>query len=120
MGKFVISESSEGYRFLLKSSRGEIIGLGSYTNSKEEIDANRRYVEKNVLNAPIEDITGKYPGERKFPKFVIFQDENDMYRYNFLNEEGKCILSSTAYIDFERCVATIALVRQTIRGCVRD
>ena len=116
MGKFVISDSSEGYRFLLKSSRGEIIGLGPYCETKAKIDEKRRYVERNVVSAPIEDSTGKYPGSHNNPKFVIFKDENDMYRYNFLDEKGDCILTSTAYLDFDRVVKTIANVRQTIRG----
>ncbi len=120
MGIFVISESNEGFRFLLKTQGGEILGLCPYVETKEEVDQIVRHVDRLASKAPIEDKTGRYHVKHEDPKFIVFEDENQMFRYNLLAEDGSCILSSTGYTSFEKCVETIAKVRRTIAGASRD
>ena len=120
MGIFVISESNEGFRFLLKTQGGEILGLCPYKETKEEIDVLLRLVNRLAPVVPIEDKTGRYIVKHEDPKYIVFEDDNAMFRYNLLDEKGECILSSTAYSSFEKCVEAISKVRRTIAGASRD
>lgn len=116
MGKFVICQSVDGYRFLLENYQGEIIGISEYYETEKECKKCIHLVSHIGIDAPIEDTTGYSTLTYEGAKYVIFRDNNDMYRYNLLDENGNKLLSSTGYTSFKHCVNSITKLRRVVHG----
>lgn len=120
MGKFVISESIEGFRFTLENFQGEIMGLSPFYKDRTECQFNLKRVQEMAPSAKVEDISQKIHEKLPFPKYVIFKDNNDMYRFNLEVTGGETILTSSAYTSLSHCLDTIAKIRYLIKGVYKQ
>lgn len=116
MGKFVLSESIEGFRFVLENYQGEIIGISPFFQDRKACNQGLLKVKRLAPSSLAEDKTGDSKGNMAYPKYVVFKDSNEMYRYNLEDEAGQSILLSPAYTSFKHCVNTISNVRYITRG----
>lgn len=101
MGKFVINKTPTGFNFYLKASNGETIG----TSEVYETDTScRNGISSVITYAPIaeqEDLTNDE--SKKFPKFQIYKDAANKYRFRLYASNGQKILASEGYESKSAC-----------------
>lgn len=116
MGKFIISESAEGYRFMFQNAKGEILGLSHFYKDQASCRNAIKYVQNKCNEAPIDDeINGSHIYVNP-PKFVLYKDNNDMFRFNFEGETGDIIIEGAAYTLLQHCLDAIANIRYNVTG----
>jgi uncharacterized protein YegP (UPF0339 family) len=110
MGKFVIRQTSTGYKFDLKAGNGEVIATSEvYTT----IAACRKGVEsvaKIAADANFADLTLEQ--EALHPKFELYQDKGGQFRFRLKARNGEIVASSEAYTTKPACENGIASVRK--------
>lgn len=111
MGKFVIGSSAEGYRFLIETFKGEILGISSFYASEE--DANKAIVrmKKVIPFAKIYDETNGKVARRNEARFLIKEDLNNMYRFSFVEGKDEVRFTSPAYTSFHFCADMASVVK---------
>jgi uncharacterized protein YegP (UPF0339 family) len=120
MGKFVLSESSEGFRFMLENAKGEILGLSPFFLSKNECMKAIAEVLRCAPTASLEDRTKDNCQKASDPKFVVYPDSNDMYRFSLEGENGRSLMVSPSYTSLAHCLSSIALTRYNAKGAKRS
>ena len=104
MGKFIIRKSDAGYSFNLKAVNGEIIATCSETfASKANCETGIESVRKNAPIAAIEDQTVEGFATEKNPKFEIYQDKAEEYRFRLKAANGEIIAKSQGYTTKANC-----------------
>jgi uncharacterized protein YegP (UPF0339 family) len=110
MGKFVIRQTSTGYKFDLKAGNGEVIATSEvYTT----IAACRKGVEsvaKIAADANFADLTLEQ--EALHPKFELYQDKGGQFRFRLKARNGEIVATSEAYTTKPACENGIASVRK--------
>lgn len=101
MGKFIIKETSTGYVFHLKAKNGEVIGTSEVYTTLTACENGISSVKKNAPVANVEDQT--LEESAKNPKFVIFKDKADEFRFHLKATNGEIILDSEGYASKEGC-----------------
>jgi len=110
-GKFVITKTPKGYyRFsLLAGNHLTVLTSKNYanlSNCKEGIDA----IKKNALSH-IEDQTLQTKEEKKFPKFEVYVDKADLYRYRLMASNGQNIaMAEEGYTSKQGCLSGIKAI----------
>ena len=103
MGKFVIKQTNSGYNFNLKASNGATIAVSqTYT----ELDSCRNGVKSVINNAPIanlEDQTVVGFEEQKHPKFELYKDKSEQFRFRLKARNGEIIVVGEAYTTKANC-----------------
>ncbi len=98
MGKFVIKKGKKGFRFDLKSGNGMIVASGDDFFATEA--AAKKAVatwQKNVEKAGIEDQTVEGFAKVKNPKFEIYKDSKNDFRFRLKGGNGQVLAVSEAY-----------------------
>ena len=98
MGKFVIKKVKKGLRFDLKAVNGLIVASGDEFYGNEAAAKKAIGVwQKNVAAAKVEDQTK--PGYKKLknPKFEIYKDERNQFRFKLKAGNGQVLAVSEAY-----------------------
>ncbi len=116
MGKFVIGSSAEGYRFLIETFKGEILGISSFYESEDETVEAIKRMKKVVPSAKIYDETNDKIARRGEARFVIREDLNKMYRFSFVEGKDEVRFTSPAYTSFDFCVKNASSVKAIIKG----
>lgn len=116
MGKFVLSQSIEGFRFVLENYQGEIIGISPFFSDEKSCKQGMLRVNRLAPGSKVEDKTGNDRSTMAYPKYVVFKDSNDMFRYNLEDKEGQSILLSPAYTSLRHCLDTVSAVRSITKG----
>ena len=95
MGKYVIkSTSNGGFSFTLVANNGEVVGVSqtykSMSACKNGIDSIRRNADSEI-----EDQTLKSPVEKKCPKWEIYKDKADEFRFRLKASNGENVFAAS-------------------------
>lgn len=93
MGKFVIRNTPTGVKFDLKASNGEPISTSEVYKSEKSCRAGIASVKKNAPIAEVEDTTEEGFAKVKHPKFQIYMDKSERYRFRLRATNGQIIAS---------------------------
>ena len=103
MGKFVIKQTNSGYSFNLRASNGAIIAVSqTYT----ELDSCRNGVKSVINNAQVanlEDQTVAGFETQKHPKFELYKDKAQQFRFRLKARNGEIIAVGEAYTTKANC-----------------
>lgn len=112
--KFIIRKTENGnYVFALRSPNGENVGTGgeAYT-TKKACEGGVASVIRNSAIAPIEDRTLKDFEQQKNPKFVLYFDKANAYRFRLCAANGEPIIASQGYTTKAACKNGIDSIRR--------
>lgn len=103
MGKFVIGSSSEGYRFLIETFKGEILGISPFYETEDDARKVIKGIKDIIADAKIYDETNEKVARRSEPRFLIREDSNNMFRFSFVKGKDTVCFSSPSYASFRFC-----------------
>lgn len=95
--KFLIKKTDTGFNFMLIAPNSQPIGASKVFKSLDEAKAAVEELKKVAASAPTENQTNKTVKEEKAPKFVIYFDKAEKYRFRLEGEDGSALLSSEPY-----------------------
>ena len=95
--KFLIKKTDTGFNFMLIAPNSQPIGASKVFKSLDEAKAAVEEVKKIAASAPTENQTNKTVKEEKAPKFVIYFDKAEKFRFRLEGEDGSALLSSEPY-----------------------
>lgn len=101
MGEFIINKVPTGFNFYLKASNGETIGTSEVYMTETDCRNGISSVRSNSSNAELEDLTNEE--NKKFPKFQIYKDTANKYRFRLWSSNGQKILASEGYESKSAC-----------------
>ncbi len=111
MGKFVIKETATGFKFDLKAGNGEVIATSEVYSSKAACLNGVDSVKTNCVGE-IEDQTVKPIEVVKHPKFELYLDKADEFRFRLKAKNGEIIAVSEGYTTKASCENGIASVKK--------
>ncbi len=112
MGKFVIKKTNTGVKFDLKASNGQVIATSEVYNSMDACKNGIASVAKNAPAAAVEDQTVEGFATEKNPKFEIYKDKADEFRFRLKATNGQIIAQSEGYTTHANCVNGIESVKK--------
>lgn len=113
MGKYVISETKNGgYVFNLKSSNGQIVATSQVYKSASSCKAGIASVTKNAPVAPVEDQTVDGFAQEKCPKFEVYKDKAEEFRFRLKATNGENIISGQGYSSKSSCLNGIESIKK--------
>ena len=89
MGKFVLSEAKNGYKFNLVAGNGEIIATSQVYKSAATAKKGIASVMANAPCANIENQTEKDFKALKNPKFEVYKDKKGEFRFRLKAKNGQ-------------------------------
>ncbi len=120
-GKFSIKKTPKGFfRFSLSAANSMTIltskNYSSLSNCRDGIET----IKKNA-EIEIEDQTLQKPVEKKCPKFEIYFDKADMYRYRMIAANGMNVaISEEGYSTKSGCINGIKAISRAAEGAEVD
>ena len=111
MGLFKVKNTDSGFSFNILADNNEIIGTSQVYTTKQACVKGIASVQSNAVYAAVEDQTTEEYESESNPKFVIFTDKADEYRFRLLAGNGKIILSSESYKAKDSCLKAIESVQ---------
>jgi len=103
-GKFEIKKSKDGrYVFNLYASNKVIVATSQVYSSSSSAMNGIKSVIANAGSAPIEDQTVKNFTSVPFPKWEIYRDKGDQYRFRLCASNGSCVCHSQGYTSKTNC-----------------
>ncbi len=104
-GKFEINRSRDGkkYFFNLYASNQVIIATSQMYSSAQSALTGVKSVIANAAKAPIEDQTLKTYETLPYPKWEIYLDNGNKYRFRLNAANGSCICHSQGYTSKSNC-----------------
>lgn len=97
MGKFVMKETnSGGFKFDLKAGNGEVIATSQVYKSEASCKAGIESVRNNA-SAAVEDQTVENFEVLKHPKYEVYADKADEFRFRLKAKNGEIIATSEGY-----------------------
>lgn len=104
VGKFEIKKSKDGrYVFNLYAVNHNIVATSQVYSSSAAALAGIRSVITNAVTAPIEDQTLKNYEVLTYPKWEIYKDNGNGYRFRLNASNGNCICHSQGYTTKASC-----------------
>ena len=103
MGKFVIKKTATGYNFNLKAANGVTVAI---SETYESLDACRNGVQSVINNAQVanlEDQTVVGFETQKHPKFELYKDKAQQFRFRLKARNGEVIAVGEAYTTKANC-----------------
>ena len=111
MGKFVIRQTTTGYKFDLKATNGEVIATSEIYSSEAACKKGIESVRSNAPIANLHDLTGEEV-EVKHPKFELYEDKAGEFRFRLKARNGEIIAVSEGYKAKTSCENGIESVRK--------
>ena len=111
MGKFVVSEAKNGFKFNLKAGNGEIIATSEVYASKKSCLNGVESVRTNCASV-IEDQTEKDFAKEKNPKYEVYTDKKGEFRFRLKAKNGQIIAVSEGYKTKKSCLNGIASIKK--------
>lgn len=111
MGKFILKQAATGPMFDLKAANGEIIATSQIYSSEEACHKGIESVKKNAVEADLEDQTVADYEEKKCPKFEVYKDKAEEFRFHLKASNGEIIAASQGYKEKAGCLKGIESVR---------
>ena len=111
MGKFVIRQTGTGYKFDLKATNGQVIATSEVYTTEAACIKGAESVAKCAAVANFADLTA---GEQEVthPKFELYLDKADQFRFRLKARNGEIIATSEAYTTKPACENGIDSVRR--------
>ena len=95
--KFQVKKTNTGYNFLLIATNGQPVGHSQVYKSLKSALGGIESIKTITQVAEIEDQTAKEVEEKKNPKFVIYFDKANEYRFRLQAANGQPVLASEGY-----------------------
>ena len=103
-GKFEIKKSKDGrFVFNLYASNNVIVATSQIYSSSTSAVNGIKSVIANAATAQIEDQSLKKVTPVPFPKWEIYQDKGEQYRFRLCASNGSCIVHSQGYTSKANC-----------------
>ena len=112
MGKYVVRKTNTGIKFDLKAGNGEIIANSEVYKSKAACLNGIKSVMTNAPIAAVEDQTVEGYATEKHPKFEIYKDKADEFRFRLKATNGQVIATSEGYTTHASCVNGVESVKK--------
>lgn len=112
MGKFVIRMVPTGFKFDLKARNGEVIATSEVYTSLPAAKKGIASVQRNAVKAGVEDQTVQDVQKVKNPKFEIYMDKSEEYRFRLKATNGQIIAVSEGYTTKPSCENGVESVRK--------
>ena len=112
MGKFIIKETSTGVKFDLKAGNGEVIATSEVYTTEAACRNGIESVRKNAVEANLEDQTVEGFETAKNPKFEMYVDKAEEFRFRLKARNGEIIATSEGYKAKASCLNGIESVRK--------
>ncbi|MBQ7902270.1 MAG: YegP family protein [Oscillospiraceae bacterium] len=103
MGKFIIKKTNTGFNFHLKAANGQTIATGEVYKELDTCHNGVQSVIKNAAIANIEDQTVENFEELKHPKFELYKDKSEQFRFRLKAKNGEVIAVSESYTTKANC-----------------
>lgn len=111
MGKFTVQATKTGYTFHLKAQNGQIIAVSQVYESMEGAKEGIASVKHNCLIAGVEDQTAVGFEVKKHPKYEVFTDKANEYRFHLKASNGQVIAASQGYSEKDSCLNGIESIK---------
>lgn len=111
MGKFEICKTNTGVVFHLKAANGEVIATSQVYSSVEACLKGVESVRHNST-APIEDQTAEKIEEQKNPKFEVYRDKGEEFRFRLRASNGQEVAASQKYKEKSGCLKGIESIKK--------
>ena len=117
----VYRDIAHKYRFRLRAPNNKIVTVGEAYESKQGCLKGVNAVKK-YCNSPIEDLGAHGRGESKqpAPKFQVFKDRNEKYRFHLIAPNYEIIAVSEAYETLAGCHNGINSVKSNCGADIED
>ena len=115
MGKFVLSEAKNGYKFNLVAGNGEVIATSQIYKSAVSAKKGIASVSANAPVAKIENQTEKGFAAVTCPKFEVYKDKKGEYRFRLKAKNGQIIATGEGYAKVDGCLKGIASVQRNAK-----
>ena len=103
-GRFEIKKSKDGrYVFNLYASNSVIVATSQVYSSSTAAMNGIKSVMTNASTAQIEDQTLKSVTTASFPKWEIYRDKSEHYRFRLCASNGSCVCHSQGYTSKTNC-----------------
>lgn len=112
MSKFVIREVKSGIKFDLKATNGQVIATSEVYESKAACENGIESIRKNAPIANLEDQTVADFETVTNPKFELYRDKADQFRFRLKARNGQIIAVSEDYTTKAACENGIESVRK--------
>ena len=112
MGKFVVKETATGIKFDLKATNGQVIASSEVYASKASCLKGIESVRKNAPIANLENLLTEGFEVAKNPKFEIYADKSNEFRFRLKAKNGEIIATSEGYKTLDSCNNGIESVRK--------
>lgn len=112
MGKFVVREVSSGFKFDLKATNGQVVATSEVYKTKAACLKGVESVRKNAPIANVENQTVEGYEVAKNPKFEIYTDKANEFRFRLKAKNGEIIAVSESYKAMDSCKNGIESVRK--------
>lgn len=111
MSRFVIRKVNTGTKFDLFAANGEKILTSEVYSSQAACLRGIESVRKNAPAAPLLELTAPDRRPVRGPRFELYQDKADRFRFRLRSRNGKTIAVSDAYVTKAGCRDGIESVR---------
>jgi len=115
MGKFVLSETKNGFKFNLVASNGEVIATSQVYKSAVSAKKGIASVAKTAPVAKIENQTVKGFEAVTCPKFEVYTDKKGEVRFRLKAKNGQIIATGEGYSKLDACLKGIASVQKNAK-----
>ena len=115
MGKFVLSEAKNGYKFNLVAGNGEVIASSQVYKTAATAKKGIASVAANAPIANIENQTEKDIKKEINPKFEVYKDKKGEFRFRLKAKNGQIIATGEGYSKVDSCLKGIASVKKNAK-----
>ncbi len=112
MGNFVVKDVNTGYKFDLKATNGQVVATSEVYKSKASCLKGLESVRKNAPIANLENQTVEGYETVKNPKFEIYVDKANEFRFRLKAKNGEIIATSEGYKTMDNCKNGVESVRK--------
>ncbi len=111
MGKFVIKTTKTGVKFDLKATNGQVVASSEVYSSEAACKKGIASVQKNAPIAAVEDQTVEGFAKEKNPKFEIYKDKADEFRFRLKATNGQVIATGEGYKTRANCIKGVDSIK---------
>lgn len=112
MGKFVVRKTNTGVKFDLKAGNGQVIATSEVYSSEDACKNGIASVQKNAPVAAVENQTVEGYATEKHPKFEIYKDKAEEFRFRLKATNGQVIAVSEGYTTLANCQNGVESVKK--------
>lgn len=112
MGKFVIKKAKDGVKFDLLAGNNQVIATSEIYTTLSACKNGIASVQKNSVAANLEDQTMEDVQTAKNPKFEVYKDKAEKFRFRLKATNGEIIATGEAYESKAGCMNGIESIRK--------